>query len=114
MNSSFERDLRKALARVDPPAGFAERVMADLPASGGRSRYWFGAVAAGLALLFTLGGVEQNRREHRMQAEEAQRQMVFGLSLAAEKLDHVLNHVNVRLQRSAPDVTIGSGEKGRL
>ena len=88
--------------------------MAKLPERRGHGRYWFGAVAAGLAVLFTIGGVEQFHREQRLQAERAQQQVVFGLSLAAEKLDHVLNHVNVRLRQTAPDVTIEGGKRGRL
>jgi hypothetical protein len=110
MSHSFDQDLRRALNRIEPPEGFADRVMANLPHGHGRSRYWLGAVAAGLALLFTAGGLEQNHREHRVQAERTQRQVVFALSLAAKKLDHV----NARLQRSAPDLTIESDERGRL
>ncbi|MCU1295338.1 MAG: hypothetical protein JWP08_4188 [Bryobacterales bacterium] len=110
MNGSFDQKLRRELARVAPPAGFADRVMANLPEGRGRGRFWLGAVAAGLAVLFTVGGIEQNHREHRMQAERTQRQVVFALFLAAEKLDHV----NARLQRSAPDLTIEGDERGRL
>jgi hypothetical protein len=110
MNDSFDEELRRELARVEPPDGFADRVMANLPETHGRRRYWLAAVAAGLAVLFTAGGLEQSRREHQVQAERTQRQVVFALSLAAEKLDHV----NARLQRSAPDLTIEGEERGRL
>lgn len=114
MNSSFEQELRRALRRVDPPDRFAERVLTRLPDKRPRSRYWVGAIAAGLAVLFTVGGIQQNRREHRREAAQAQRQVVFALSLTAEKLDHALSQANVRLQRSAPDVTIESSKRGRL
>lgn len=110
MSNSFDQDLRRALSRVEPPEGFAERVIASLPHRHAGGRYWLGAAAAGLALLFMAGGLEQNHRVHRLQAERTQREVVFALSLAAEKLDHV----NARLQRSAPDLTIGSDERGRL
>ena len=110
MSSSFDGDLRRELARVEPPDGFADRVMANLPEGHSRRRYWLGAVAAGLGVLFTVGSLEQAHREHRLQAERTQRQVVFALSLTAEKLDHV----NARLQRSAPDLTIEGDERGRL
>jgi hypothetical protein len=110
MNSSFDEELRRELARVEPPSGFADRVMANLPQKRGHERFWLGAVAAGLAVLFTVGGIEQNHRERRMQAEKTHREVVFALSLAAQKLDHV----NARLQRSAPDLTIEGDERGRL
>ncbi len=115
MNSSFEEDIRRALTRVDPPRGFAERVMRKTAPVRLRSgRYWIGAVAAGFAALAILGGVEQNQHERRMQAEQAQRQVVFALALASEKMDHAMQRANLRLQQTAPSVTIGGGERGRL
>ena len=109
MNSSFERELERALSRMEPPDGFARRVMERLPSHRSHHRYWFGALAAGVALALTFGGIEQNRHEQRLRAQETQRQMVFALTLTAQKLDHV----NVRLQRSAPELSIGPEERGR-
>lgn len=114
MNSSFDHNLRNALRRVEPSDGFAQRVMSRLPEKHPRSRYWLGAIAAAVALLATFAGIDQHRREHRMQAEQTQREVVFALSLASEKLDHAMNRANSRLQRSAPDVTIGLEARGRL
>jgi hypothetical protein len=91
--------------------------MTRLPDKRGRRVSWIGAIAAGIALLATFGGMEHNRREHRLQAqhaEQTQRQVLFALSLASEKLDHAMNRANLRLQRSAPDVVIGVDERGRL
>ena len=110
MNSSFDEQLRQALGRREAPHGFAERVMAKIPAKRRQNPYWYGAVAAGLALVFTFGGIEQNRREHRLRAQDTQRQVVFALSLAAEKLDHV----NARLQKSAMTSKIDGDEGDRL
>lgn len=114
ITSSFDNDLRRAMKRIEPPSGFAERVMARLPERRARSRYWFGAVAAGLAILASVGGVEQYRREHRAASQDTQRQVMFALSLASEKLDRAMNRANSRLQRSAPDVTIGVDDKEPL
>lgn len=114
MRDSLEHDLRRALKRVEPPAGFADRVMTRLPERRFGSRWLVGAVAAGLAIISTVGGIEHHRHERRVEAERTERQVAFALSLASEKLDHAMNRVNVRLRRSAPDITIGGGERGRL
>ncbi len=121
MNSDFERDLQRALRRVEPPDGFAERVMLAVPNAvrtsrrHWRGRYWFGALAAGLALVATLASIEQQqRRERQVRAEQAQRQVIFALSLASEKLNRAMSQANFRLQRSAPEVVIGGDERGRL
>jgi hypothetical protein len=113
MTSSMEGDLRRALHRVEAPGGFVDRVMASLPHKPGRNRFWLAAVAAGVAIL-GLFGIEQRRYEHRMVAEQEQQRVLFALSLASEKVDHAMSRANVRLQRSAPDITIDMGERGRL
>jgi hypothetical protein len=113
-SSSFDDDLRRAIRRVHPSAGFADRVMARVPEKRWPSRRWLGAVAAGIAVLASLGGVQQLRREHRAHAQQIQREVFFALSLASAKLDHAMSNANSRLQRSAPDVTIGVEEKDRL
>lgn len=121
MNNGFDEELRKALRRVDAPHGFAERVMARVPDAtaripfwSGRNRYWVGALAAGVTVLALFGGIERSRHDQRLHAEQTQRQVVFALSLASEKLDIAMQRANVRLQRSAPDVTIGGDERGQL
>lgn len=118
-SSSFDDDLRRAMKRIEPSPDLASRVMARVPARRGLDRIrldrrWIGAVAAGLAILASFGGVQQLRREHRSEAQQTQREVFFALSLASAKLDHAMNSANSRLQRSAPDVTIGVEEKDRL
>jgi len=91
--------LRNALRRVEPPAGFTDRVMArarrgNAPlsgpawsAAGGSIARW--AAAAVLAVAVT-GGVWY-RAELRRQAEgeAARRQVLLSLRIAGAKLQHV-------------------------
>ena len=105
-----EDELRRALRRVEAPAGFAERVLrraADAGAQavapgrtrirrllGGPMARW--ATAATLAVAVT-GGVWY-RAEQRRQAEgaEARRQVLVGLRIASSKLQLVQLRVNQR------------------
>ncbi len=68
----FEDDLKKAMAREEPPEGFAGRVLAAAaPRSaarrGGRFR-WVAALAAGLVLT-TAGGIEYREYQGRLAKE---------------------------------------------
>lgn len=101
---SFDEQLRQALARVEPPEGFTDRVLAKVPRHPMRHRLLYGAIAAGLAVLAAFGTVEHNRSETRRRAQNTERQIVFALALAADKLDQV----NARLRHSASHVQIDS------
>ena len=84
---NLEDELRAALRREEPSAGFAERVVARTQpriVAFPRKRFaWAGAaIAAGLALVFTV-----NVEQHRRQEEEAGRQAVLALRIASEKLN---------------------------
>ncbi len=106
MSELFDDELRRELSRVDAPPGFTDRVMKRIPASLPESHRfraaWIPAIAAGVALLVTPLGIERYRHERMIRAERTQQQVVYALQLTAEKL----NHVNARLQRSAPEVRI--------
>lgn len=121
--SELEHHLRRALQPVDPPAGFADRVLArarqrellDAPAKhatesrgprmfalpGLRSRLWAGgAIAAMLLAGFVME--ENHRMEQRRKAEEAQRQFETALQVTDRTLDHVrqqLSRVGVPLEQ---------------
>lgn len=110
MSHNFEQQLRQALCHLDPPEGFAERVLDKVSRERSERRIWYGSVAAGLALMLSLGGLALDHREQRRRAELTERQVVFALSLAAEKVDHV----STRLQRSAPHLEIVQSKEGRL
>jgi hypothetical protein len=100
----LEEELGKAFERVEPPAGFAERVMARAAASElsrARTRArtewtWLGfvhtrglrwAVAGALCLALGTGGIlyrlEQQRRAR---GEEAKQQLMLALRITAGEL----------------------------
>ena len=103
----FEERLRRAMQRMDAPAGFAETVLqrvrvedaprrASLLTMPVRTRAWLsGALAAGM-----LGGAfwagEVHVRRERARAEMAQRQFEDGIRIT----DRALDHARQQLQRS--------------
>ena len=90
---SIERDLREALRRPDPPAGFAERVMERVALEGKRpagalfpARRQLGA-AAMVILLLGAGSWGAYRYEQNRRAEEAAHDVIAALRLTSEKLN---------------------------
>jgi hypothetical protein len=96
----IENELKAALARREPPDGFARRVMARVPPprkpsrlhSWSHSRLHLGRLAAAAAIVVAiLGGVlhQQHRSEQtRIEGERARAELVFALEVASEKLQH--------------------------
>lgn len=96
----LEEELRKAFARVEPPAGFAERVMARVAAAERmkkRSRWaWLGffqtsglrwAATVALCLALAAGGVLVRReQQRRAQGERAKEQLMLALRITSSKL----------------------------
>jgi hypothetical protein len=101
----FEEELKDALRRVEPPAGFAERVL-DRAGKKSHSRPsladWFRALfrprpvrwaaAFGLACLLAVIGTESYRQHQqaRIQGEIAGAQARLALQIASTKLNAVL------------------------
>ncbi|MBI5282684.1 MAG: hypothetical protein HY858_13450 [Candidatus Solibacter usitatus] len=92
----FEQELKRALGRQQPPAGFAQRVMARVerrrpsPASyriGPRWAQW--AVAASLIVASATGTSWYRQRQERARAEEARQQILLAMRVTAEKIGHV-------------------------
>ena len=114
MRELFDDELRRELSRMEAPAGFTDRVMKRIPATMPQARrpwaIWIPALAAGLALIVTPLEIERERHERMLKAEKTQQQLVYALQLTAEKI----NHVNARLQRSAPEVRISLREQESL
>ena len=114
--NDFEDLLREELRRREPPAGFAERVMARVPQR--RASFWTAywrpltAIAAVLVVAFSLGVFAYQRQVERAQkAEAANRQLMFALKLAAEKIQRVQQ----RVQNSSATVKVDREEvKGEL
>jgi hypothetical protein len=102
----LENELRAALARRDPPDGFADRVMARVPRHAGRKTWipspWMAAAAALLVAMLGGGAYEYRRAaELRADGERAKSELVFALGLASEKLQStktkVLKHGESRI-----------------
>ncbi|HZP17663.1 MAG TPA: hypothetical protein VFB00_06850 [Terriglobales bacterium] len=111
--SDMERDLREALRRVEPPEGFAGRVLART-AQQARPRPWYatyGAIAAAIVLVCSLFIGQYVRHERQKQeAAQAQRQLTFALRLTAEKLAVI----HQRLKVSAPVVRVEREQRREL
>jgi hypothetical protein len=95
---AVEDALRRALRAVDPPAGFAERVIRR--ASARQERRIVGGLlvrwAAAAALVIAVSGglwyrAEERRRE---QGEEARRQVLRSLEITGTKLRAVQMKIN--------------------
>jgi hypothetical protein len=109
MSENFENDLRRALRPVEPPAGFAERVMRALPAKRGPAsapapadvraygtikRFAIpAAFAATLVLSVVLGQHVAKVQQQRVAAEQeaaglaASRELLQALHVTSQKLD---------------------------
>jgi hypothetical protein len=90
MSDDLDVELRRALRPVDPPEGFAERVMARV--ASGRSRgarhRWRVPVGMAAAVLLGLGiyvHVQQQRQQ--LAGLEARREVIEALRLTDQKLD---------------------------
>lgn len=104
----LELKLKRALEREDPPAGFAERVMArvleETSTAGTAPREapvrwwptwlfrpaWRAALAGGLAAVLLLGaGLAYRQRQERLRGEKARAELMLALEIASSKLNRV-------------------------
>jgi len=113
--NEFEDRLREALQRREPPSGFAERVIARVPPR--RAPVWtrwrpLVAIAAVLLVMFSAALFEWHRQMERAdRAEAANRQLMYALRLAAEKIERVQQ----RVQNSSAVVKVDRDDvKGTL
>ena len=106
---SLERDLKRAMEPVEPPAGFADRVLTRIrdqqvraqrrvparDASGGWWTWlfapaWRPALAAALSLfLVVAAGISYQRRQQEKRAEKAAAELMVALEITSEKLQRV-------------------------
>jgi len=103
----LEEELREALARVAPPGGFAERVLARTARAGGRP--WYTRYAAAAAIAAVCCGLAVAGYQRHLDQERA-RKLVFALNLTAEKLSTIQH----RLQTAAPVVRIELPQREEL
>jgi anti-sigma-K factor RskA len=94
----LEEDLKKALQRVEPPAGFTERVLAraamEKSQKRARARSWFEwpgasglrwATACALCVVLATSGVLYHRQQRR-KGEEVKEQLMLALRITRSKL----------------------------
>ena len=84
---NLENDLKRALRRESPPAGFAGRVMQHIErAPQHRTRpVWWRAAAASLVLASVLGGYALHERR---KGERARDELLRAMSIASEKVHY--------------------------
>jgi len=81
--NEFDKDLRQALRRTDPPVGFVDRVLARThPQPVHIPLKWIG-IAIAACLLLAAGRFEYRQYEGR----KAKRELLFALELAGSKLN---------------------------
>jgi hypothetical protein len=97
MSEKLEQELKKALQRVQPPAGFAERVLARAAkekTQGARPRPWlqrFGtagwrwAAVGALCAALAISGLVYHQ-ERQKQGEQAKEQVMLALRITSSKL----------------------------
>ena len=97
-------DLKQALRRVDPPAGFEHRVMARLHDAGAgvrrperrRLTAWVAAAAMSCASIAGIAVYHQEREERARQekAMAARDQLIQALQITSRTLDTVREQIN--------------------
>jgi len=99
LEPAVEKALRQALQPVDPPPGFADRVLqraslGAVPNRGVNGSWLRWATAA--ALVIAVGGGLWYRAEERRrtEGEEARRQVLLSLQIAGSKLNAVQMKIN--------------------
>jgi len=83
----LENELRRALAREDPPDGFAQRVMARSARRPSGTRRWL----AMAAMVVVAAGAAGAWRQH--QGYEAKREMMLALRLASAPVDRIQSEI---------------------
>jgi hypothetical protein len=91
----LEQELKKALVRGEPPAGFAERVLQQAARASQpvvappvrRRPHWLAAAAA----VVLLAGAGAGYREYR--GEMAKRQVMAAFRIASSKVNQIQNHL---------------------
>ena len=92
---NLEADLKRAMRRESPPAGFASRVMQRIERDAAPKRHpWWRAVAASLTLTALIGaGIEYDRRREVREGERAKEQVLQALRIAGEKVRYAQTEV---------------------
>ena len=108
--AELERELRQALRPVNPPAGFADRVIArSLQETAAqpkrarillfpklRSRVWIPSAVAAMLLVGVAGEQAREKIDEHRKAAEAQKQFETALQVT----DRALEHARLQMQRA--------------
>ena len=99
----FERELTHALRRVDPPAGFADRIMVRAEAAAParakvvtmapRRRIWASGALAATLLAAAVLTQQTHERQQRQKAELAQQQFDAAMRITDQTLEHVREQI---------------------
>ena len=99
MSDELDRELRAMLRPVEPPEGFAERVLARTrPQPRFRPALRWAAVAAAACALFGGAGVYGRVQEYR-KGVAAKRQVLLALRITGEEL----RHAKAQIHRLKPE-----------
>jgi hypothetical protein len=91
---NLESDLKRALRRETPPAGFAGRVLQRIEAEQTRRRpVWWRAAAASVTLGLFLGGYATHRVIEHRKGELAKEQVLTAMRIAGEKIRYAQQEV---------------------
>ena len=102
----FEHDLRESLKRREPPADFADKVLARTRVSESRTKpgHWHWRAAAAMVVVMIGGGfmIQEQRREARRQASEEQKkeELLVALRITGSKLRLVQERLSAIQQRT--------------
>jgi hypothetical protein len=91
--SRLDDELKQALRRHEPPEGFADRVLAAVPARSARRILprWFAAAAA---VVLIAGGAGYEHRRQVREGEQAKEQVMLALRITGSKLKIVKEKVH--------------------
>jgi len=92
----FEDELRSALRRQEPPAGFSDRVLARTRHKGAPRRAGWIAIAIAAGLVLSMGGFEYRQYEGR----KAKRELLLALDIAGSKLSIAQEKISHLSQRT--------------
>ena len=104
--NDFERQLKQAFERREPPPGFADRVLARIPQQSLSSarlperkprpsvwrREWMAIAAAGC--MAVVGGSVYHQHKQQLEGEKAKRELIYALTVATQSLEFTKNIVS--------------------
>ncbi|MEA2489342.1 MAG: hypothetical protein QOH21_1134 [Acidobacteriota bacterium] len=94
---SLDHDLKNALRRQAPPAGFADRVLAHIEREEARKTplrpFWWRAAAASVLLVLLGGGYAAHEIAQQREGERARAQVLQALQIAGEKVRYAQQEV---------------------